>query len=66
MTEIDNIIGSIPQPGPIALVLGATGGVGGAVARALAGRGYHVRALHRDAVRMAAKQKQGQPALEWV
>ncbi|MCE6073891.1 NAD(P)H-binding protein [Agrobacterium vitis] len=66
MTEIDDIRGSIPQPGPIALVLGATGGVGGAVARALAGRGYHVRALHRDAARMAARQKEGQPALEWV
>ncbi|MVA23796.1 NAD(P)H-binding protein [Agrobacterium vitis] len=57
---------SIPQPGPIALVLGATGGVGGAVARALAGRGYHVRALHRDAAQMAARQKEGQPGLEWV
>ncbi|MCF1463810.1 NAD-dependent epimerase/dehydratase family protein [Agrobacterium vitis] len=66
MTEIDDITGSIPQPGPIALVLGATGGVGGAVARALTGRGYHVRALHRDAARMAAKQKERQPALEPV
>ncbi|KAA3511951.1 SDR family NAD(P)-dependent oxidoreductase [Agrobacterium vitis] len=66
MTEIDDISGSIPQPGPIALVLGATGGIGGAVARALTGRGYHVRALHRDAARMVAKQKQGQPVLEWV
>ncbi|WP_234689086.1 NAD-dependent epimerase/dehydratase family protein [Allorhizobium ampelinum] len=70
MTEIDDITGFIPQPGPIALVLGATGGVGGAVARALACRGYHVRALHRDAARMAAKQKERQPPLEplleWV
>jgi nucleoside-diphosphate-sugar epimerase len=31
-----------------ALVLGATGGIGGEVARRLAGRGWRVRALHRD------------------
>ena len=32
----------------IALVVGATGGVGGAVARVLVGRGWKVRGLHRD------------------
>ncbi|WP_279358217.1 NAD(P)H-binding protein [Methylobacterium indicum] len=36
-----------------ALVLGATGGVGGAVARRLAAGGWRVRALHRDPVRAA-------------
>jgi nucleoside-diphosphate-sugar epimerase len=37
-----------------ALVLGATGGIGGEVARLLKTRGWTVRALHRDAARMAA------------
>ena len=32
---------------PMALVLGATGGIGGAVARTLGARGWHVRAMHR-------------------
>jgi nucleoside-diphosphate-sugar epimerase len=34
-----------------ALIIGATGGIGGAVARALAARGFVVRALHRDPAR---------------
>lgn len=38
-----------------ALVIGATGGVGGAVARALIADGWAVRALHRDPVRAAAQ-----------
>lgn len=46
----------------IALVLGATGGIGGSVARNLAGRGWHIRALNRD----AAKASRSQPAFEWV
>lgn len=33
---------------PKILVLGATGGIGGEVARAVARRGWHVRALHRQ------------------
>lgn len=37
-----------------ALVLGATGGIGGEVARRLKARGWTVRALHRDAARVAA------------
>jgi nucleoside-diphosphate-sugar epimerase len=44
-----------------ALVLGATGGVGGAVARALLARGWKVRALHRDPSR--AKPI---PGVEWL
>lgn len=46
----------------IALVLGATGGIGGAVARGLAARGWHVRALNRD----VAKASQLLPDYEWV
>ncbi len=46
---------------PIALVLGATGGVGGAMAAKLAARGYRIRALHRNATAMAARN----PSLDW-
>ncbi len=45
-----------------ALVLGATGGIGGEVARRLRARGWNVRTLHRDATRMAA----GQPGFTWL
>jgi nucleoside-diphosphate-sugar epimerase len=45
-----------------ALVLGATGGIGGEVARGLASRGWHVRALNRD----AAKASRSLPDYEWV
>lgn len=44
-----------------ALVLGATGGIGGEVARSLRGRGWRVRALHRAADGMA-----GRDGLEWI
>ncbi len=37
-----------------ALVLGATGGIGGEVARRLVGRGWTVRALHRDPSKLTA------------
>ncbi len=37
-----------------ALVLGATGGIGGEVARQLKAAGWRVRALHRDPARVAA------------
>lgn len=46
---------------PVALVLGATGGIGGAVARALKARGWTVRALNRNAVAMQRRQ----PEFEW-
>jgi nucleoside-diphosphate-sugar epimerase len=46
----------------IALVLGATGGIGGEVAARLADRGWTVRAMHRDAARMAARD----PRFAWV
>lgn len=45
----------------VALVLGATGGIGGEVARGLRRRGWQVRALHRKADRMA-----GRDGLDWV
>lgn len=44
------------------LVLGATGGIGGAVARGLRQRGWKVRALNRDITRAA----QNAPHFEWV
>ncbi|MCW5802240.1 MAG: NAD(P)H-binding protein [Deltaproteobacteria bacterium] len=47
---------------PTVLVLGATGGIGGTVARTLLARGWRVRALNRDAVRAARKE----PRFAWV
>jgi nucleoside-diphosphate-sugar epimerase len=41
----------------VALVLGATGGVGGEVARLLAARGWSVRALNRDPDKLSARHK---------
>ena len=45
----------------IALVLGATGGIGGAVAKRLAEAGWRIRALNRD----AAKARLSKPEYEW-
>lgn len=45
-----------------ALVLGATGGIGSAVARTLLDRRYTVRAMHRDAATQAGKT----PQYDWV
>ncbi|WEZ82961.1 NAD(P)H-binding protein [Rhizobium sp. 32-5/1] len=47
---------------PIALVLGATGGIGGEVARKLKARGWAVRALNRNAAKAAATN----PDFEWL
>lgn len=47
---------------PLAVVLGVTGGVGGALAQALLKRGYRVRAMHRQPESQAAKL----PQYEWV
>ncbi|NVD38577.1 SDR family NAD(P)-dependent oxidoreductase [Ensifer sp. HO-A22] len=44
------------------LVLGATGGIGSAVARGLSQRGWKVRALNRN----VAKAAQKAPAYEWI
>src|SRR6185312_7359642 len=48
----------------MALVIGATGGVGGAVAERLLAEGWRVRALNRDPER--ARRTSGRPGLEWV
>ncbi len=48
--------------GQVALVLGATGGIGGEVARRLAARGWRVKALNRDAAKARAKA----PDFEWI
>ncbi|SDA36390.1 Nucleoside-diphosphate-sugar epimerase [Sphingomonas sp. NFR15] len=45
-----------------ALVIGATGGIGGEVARALHARGWEVRALHRD----PSRASQSNPDLHWT
>jgi nucleoside-diphosphate-sugar epimerase len=45
-----------------ALILGATGGIGGEVARLLKTRGWKVNALHRDAAKAAA----GNPGFTWI
>lgn len=47
-----------------ALIIGATGGVGSEIARALAKRGYRVRALHRDP-EQAKTRMPSLAAIEW-
>jgi len=49
---------------PLALVIGATGGIGGAVAERLLAGGWRVRALHRDPD--AARRTHGRAGLGWV
>jgi uncharacterized protein YbjT (DUF2867 family) len=44
------------------LVLGATGGIGGAVAQVLHARGWRIKALNRNAEQAARKQ----PAYAWT
>jgi nucleoside-diphosphate-sugar epimerase len=46
----------------IALILGATGGIGGAVARTLQARGWAIRALNRDPEKARVKSQD----FEWV
>ncbi len=50
------------ENGKTALVLGATGGIGGAVARGLAARGWRIRALNRNAAEAARRD----PDFDWV
>lgn len=47
-----------------ALVIGATGGVGGAIADRLLADRWHVRAINRDPA--SAAQRSGRAGLEWV
>lgn len=47
-----------------ALVIGATGGIGGAVAERLLAGGWRVRALHRDPE--TARRTAGREGLQWV
>jgi nucleoside-diphosphate-sugar epimerase len=47
-----------------ALVLGATGGIGGEVAKRLAARGWRVRALHRNPGRLPEARKP--PGVQWL
>lgn len=49
---------------PLALVIGATGGLGGELADQLVAGGWRVRALHRDPER--ARAQTGRTGLEWV
>ncbi len=51
--------------GRTALMIGATGGAGRAVAKALAAHGWSVRAMHRDPER-ARKSGGEAPSVEWV
>lgn len=46
-----------------ALVLGATGGIGGEVARRLVARGWQVRALNRNPAKLGT---QGQAGITWI
>ncbi|AYG68239.1 MULTISPECIES: SDR family oxidoreductase [unclassified Rhizobium] len=50
------------EHGKTALILGATGGIGGAVAEGLAARGWRIRALNRN----AAEATRCQPDFDWV
>ena len=52
----------IKSSGRLALVIGATGAIGGETARALLAHGWRVRALTRD----PAKQRASGGAIEWV
>ncbi|THD57777.1 NAD-dependent epimerase/dehydratase family protein [Phenylobacterium sp.] len=54
----------VGNDGRLALVIGATGGIGGAAAERLLAEGWRVRALHRDPE--AARRKAGRPGLDWV
>lgn len=53
------------DPRQTALVIGATGAVGGAVARVLLARGWRVRALNRNP-EAAGKSAQGLVGVEWI
>ncbi len=47
---------------PLALVIGATGGIGGALAESLLAHGWYVRAMNRN----PDKARLSHPALDWI
>ncbi|WP_207796548.1 NAD(P)H-binding protein [Sphingomonas oleivorans] len=49
-----------------ALVLGATGGIGGVMAEALLARGWHVRAMVRDPIKAADRWRDRPARPEWI
>lgn len=51
-----------PNERPTVLVLGATGGIGGAVARKLQARGWRIRALNRNAEAASERER----AFQWI
>lgn len=53
-----------PTLAPLALVVGATGGIGATLAGALLAKGWRVRALHRDPV--AAARARPEAGVEWI
>ncbi|MBR9821709.1 MAG: NAD(P)H-binding protein [Rhodobacteraceae bacterium] len=59
MTGTDEKAGTAEKTGKIALVLGATGGVGGSVARALLRHGWQVRGMVRQ-------PQPGRDGIDWV
>jgi nucleoside-diphosphate-sugar epimerase len=62
LTQLKEMMMSTDQTNRTALVLGATGGIGGAVARKLHDRGWRIRALNRNAAKMA----KAAPEFEWL
>ena len=58
----NNTDAAIAETRPVALILGATGGIGGAVAEKLLANGYTVRAMHRNAAAQASRA----PHFDWV
>nr|WP_210185823.1 NAD(P)H-binding protein [Aureimonas phyllosphaerae] len=59
-------IGETPMSDRTALVLGATGGVGGAIAATLASRGWTVRGLARDPGKASAGWPSHRRPIDWV
>ena len=57
---------SLQHQGKTALVLGASGSIGGAIAEALAGRGWQVRGLARDPATAQAAWKGPADAVQWL
>jgi nucleoside-diphosphate-sugar epimerase len=61
MSPLDPLYGDLMKQERTALILGATGAIGGEVGRNLVARGWRVRALHRDPANLAHRDSR----LEW-